>query len=699
MTGPDRALRRPGRTVGGAVVVAATVLGTLVGAWIAGPAGAADRQRDDTRLRLVQRTPWVEPEGELVVTVAVDAPPADGRITVDVHSALRGRFELDASIRRQGLGAPLARVVDAPLAEVAPDGVLRIPVPVTAGAGEPDRLRLREGGVHPVEVVVRDAGGEEAAALVTHLVRLPDEVEARLGVAPALDLRAPPALGPAGAVTVPPGARPTLTAAADVLAAHPGAVITATFTPETLEALRTGAAPLDRSLLDDLRDLAERGALRAGWSPWVDVDPARLDASGLADVVDELLARGASALRTTIGTATDLGTVILTEAPTPADLAALARHGAARVVLPAAALPPVDPNTFVVALLRPFALVAGDTLLTATTPDPQLQARLDPDAADPVLAAHHALADLAALWFDRPGYERGTTVVLPDPAAAPVLVDELLGGLTGSPLHRVGAVDEVLDATELAASGGTDAPLTDPADALLRAPLDGPPPEPLPGYAEQRRLTSLAIDAVASVVTDPATVRSLRDRLAVSASADLDDAARDLYVVGVAESVDAITAGISVEGGRSVTLAARDGTLPVTLRNDTGGEIRVALRLESDKLSFPDGERRELTLTEPITTLEIPVRARASGTFPLEIRLSSPDGVLELGAARYTVRSTAVSGLGLLLGGVALAVIAAWWFRTARRVRRARRADAPPPTADDSAAVEEPGLGQARVER
>ncbi|HSL56300.1 MAG TPA: DUF6049 family protein, partial [Acidimicrobiales bacterium] len=358
--------------------------------------------------------------------------------------------------------------------------------------------------------------------------------------------------------------------------------------------------------------------------------------------------------------------------PTPAELAALTRHGVARVVLPASALPPIDPNTFVVALVSPFGLAAGDAVLTAITPDPALADRLDPSAGDPVLAAHHALTDLAALYFDRPAYARGTALVLPDPSSAPRLVSELLAGLASAPIITSASVADVMAAADLASAQGTDAPLTDPNDALVRAPLDGPDPTPLGDYARQRTLTTLAIDAAASVVPGSPRIDDLRELLAVTASADLDATGRDLYMLEITDQVDELTAGIGMEGGRTITLAARDGTLPLQLRNDTGGEVRVSLRFESDKLTFPEGERIDLTLVEESTPLEVPVEARASGTFPLDITLTSPDGVLELGRARYTVRSTAVSGLGLLLGGVAVAVLAVWWARTARRARRQR---------------------------
>jgi hypothetical protein len=64
---------------------------------------------------------------------------------------------------------------------------------------------------------------------------------------------------------------------------------------------------------------------------------------------------------------------------------------------------------------------------------------------------------------------------------------------------------------------------------------------------------------------------------------------------------------------------------------------------------------------------------RASGAFPLRITATSPDGVLTVSRARVTVRSTAVSGVGLVLSIGALLVLVVWWashWRTARRNRR-----------------------------
>ncbi|HSL59322.1 MAG TPA: hypothetical protein VK866_15855, partial [Acidimicrobiales bacterium] len=303
-----------------AALAAALALVTAAGHGPA-PVGAAvdtPHQRTTPELALVERTPWVAAEGELRLALELRGIAPDATVRVTVHEPLRGRFELDASITRERLGRTLLTVVDSPVADAAPDGVLRLAVPVTEGTdGPPGSLRLLSEGISPVEVVVTDAEGDELVALVTHLVRLPTEVDAPLGVATALDLGAPPALQGDGSVVVPADVRARLTALADVLERHPDVVVTTMFTAETLSALAGGDAPLDAALVADLRTLTTAGVLAPVWSPWVRVDAARLDVSGLTSVVDEMLARGSATVRSTLGVAPDQATVLLPTEPTP----------------------------------------------------------------------------------------------------------------------------------------------------------------------------------------------------------------------------------------------------------------------------------------------------------------------------------------------------------------------------------------------
>jgi len=67
------------------------------------------------------------------------------------------------------------------------------------------------------------------------------------------------------------------------------------------------------------------------------------------------------------------------------------------------------------------------------------------------------------------------------------------------------------------------------------------------------------------------------------------------------------------------------------------------------------------------------VRARASGTFSLDTRITSPDGSLNLAETSLEVRSTAVSQLGLVLTISAGFFLLAWWIKHFRATRRARK--------------------------
>jgi hypothetical protein len=126
----------------------------------------------------------------------------------------------------------------------------------------------------------------------------------------------------------------------------------------------------------------------------------------------------------------------------------------------------------------------------------------------------------------------------------------------------------------------------------------------------------------------------------------------------------------------------------------------VELRLSSQRLIFhlfvpsdgkcriptPTSEVCDLILTTQNTTLKVPVETRSSGVFPLDVSLYTTDGSQQLAYNRDTVRSTAVSGVGVVLIAVAIASLALWWARDLRHGRRARQLV---PAPEDGAAFDE----------
>lgn len=120
----------------------------------------------------------------------------------------------------------------------------------------------------------------------------------------------------------------------------------------------------------------------------------------------------------------------------------------------------------------------------------------------------------------------------------------------------------------------------------------------------------------------------------------------------------------------SVTFTSQRGSVPVTVRNATTYSVRVRIALDSAKLRFPGGASRVATVEPPGEPVIFTALATSTGTFPVHIRITSPDGTVAFDEDEVTVRSTAanVPALALTAGGAAFLVI---W--SARHIRRRRR--------------------------
>src|SRR5207248_6328800 len=196
--------------------------------------------------------------------------------------------------------------------------------------------------------------------------------------------------------------------------------------------------------------------------------------------------------------------------------------------------------------------------------------------------------------------------------------------------------------------------------------------------ARQRLVTFGSI-----VDPDNAVYELLQEQLLVAHSTDLRASRQRAYVSGVEQGVDHQLHRIQTPAG-SITLTARGGQIPVTLRNGTGYPVHLVVTVRSDKLEFPGGQARDgsrlpnevsrkLDLLRSNETARFTVLTRASGAFPIQITLESPDGSLVVSKTRLTVRSTAAPGLGLFLSAAAGLFLLVWWGRHALHGRRARR--------------------------
>jgi hypothetical protein len=626
----------------------------LVSALGSSGAGAGPLQEPTATLQLVDQTPWVEEGGTYQVRVRADDPPAGATVRATVHPASTSRIDFARAQQGQDLEDPIVDTGPVP----AEAQLIRLPF------AEAD---LDGTGVYPIQVTLAAGSGEALDQFVTHVVRLPGAGSdaAAMAFALVLPIDGGPGIRPDGRNGLRPAGLDDVRAVTSALLDHPDVPLTVLPTPDTAEAL-AGTDDLD----DLRRALRERQVLT---SPYVPIDLSAWVAAGMDDEIAFETTTGDTTLEEYLGVRPDRGSAVTDSTITPAALSRLRALGADQVVIPDAALAPLDPAEFPVTLAAPFAVEtsAGDRQRAAVA-DAGLVGHLE-ETDDPVLDAHTLLADLAVIALDRPAEARGVVLAAPvgwGPRAA--FLDTLLGALEQPGLVRSVTLDRWFAEVPDASVDGVP---------LVRA-LEPDPPVDLGRYPQDRAISRLSIEGYSSLVgEDNPRVPSLERRLLVSGSSAFGRTQRQAYIDAISVEIEGARDAIRVPEEQTVTLTSRDGRIPLNISNENLYDVEVLVRLESDDLEFSDAEgedtgRIELPLELPrstVTQLEVDVTARSSGSFPLEISLTSPDRVLDVGQTDVTVRSTAVSGVGLVISIGAVLFLAVWWASHFRSVRRARK--------------------------
>ena len=635
-----------------AVAVCAALFVSLV---VAPPVASA--QNEGAVLRVASQTTWLQPDGtwELRLQVAGVPDPDNVEVRVIVHRRVSSRSQFDLTLAGKSLGTTI-RATTARLSEWPPDAVGARRYAATASD-----LQLTVTGVYPVEVVLRERGGDTLDRLVTHLLFLAKPIEGpRLGVSWIMPVHATPSTNADGERQLPPlGPLSTLVdvARSPAYASFPLALAP---TPETLAGLAASRDAATRQLLDDLRALATDHQVLA--RPWVPVDVRAFVAGSLDGELAAQRRRGRDITASVLGVDPDTRTWVGGETLDDAAVRRLRDLQVDRLVVPEADLAPIELS---LTLAQPFQLDVGSPRpVDAVMADGGLRAHFT-NRGDQVLAAHQLLADLAVLYLDAPQRERAVVIAPPRtwrPTRA--FLDAALQGVTSSPVlsgMRIGDVFSTIDA----ATVRRGAPMVRELATSTRTPA-------LP--ASRIRDDRGRIEAIGSTlpVNSPA-YDALDRRLLTAESADLTSATRADRLASLERGVQRMVDAVLVPRSRTLTLTAREGEVPLTFQNRSNDTLTVLVRLESDRLEFPDGTERSLVLPPRNTTMRVRVRARTAGAFPLRVTLVSPQGGLALASSRFTVRSTAASGVGIALSAGAALFLLLWWARHLVRGRRARR--------------------------
>ena len=650
-----------------AVLAAVAAVAAVVPVPLVAPAGAQGQPpappttaAPSPRMSLTFQSPSVGPGSEFVLRLRIDrSVPASAELTVTVFRAVQTRSEFEQTLEDR-INRPIAAASPAtPVGSLPPDpsGDVTVRLPVELGTTD---------GVFPVRVELRERGAAAPLArFVTHLTYLTgDHSGPELALALVLPVR--------GRMSLPPD-QPRALVGLDELAASIGALdgfrgvpFALEPSPETLAALAASTDDRAERAVETLRRLATDHPVIAG--PYAPLGVQALTGAGLFDEVANQLETSRRVLSEVLRTPPQARTWVETESLDAEGIDALVRQGVEFLVAAEPVLEPVpDLN---VTISRPFALAGREEDVPALSADGGLSAHFN-DHPNQALQANRLLADLAVLWLDAPASDRRAVVAVAPPGwkASRSFLETLSGGLSQNPIVEAVSLETAFTTITAATSSR--------GVALVRRPAVAPP-SPLGDLADGLRQARRRLASLSTVLPAPAEpgegVALLEDRLLVAQSSELPSPRdRQAYVdaveAGIADSLDAI----EMPEGRSITLTARRGQIPVTFQNRTGAPVKVLVTMGSDKLEFPQGTTKSVELTRRNTTERFEVVALTSGAFPLRITLQSPAGELLIGQARLTVRSTAASRVSVVVSFGALGFLALWWGRHIVRGRRARR--------------------------
>ena len=574
-----------------------------------------------------------------------------------------------------------------------PAGGIDVDLPVNNGNGS---LPLTTTGVYPVQAFLERGGARLGAPLRTFVVFAANDALRHLNVSLVVPLAAAVPISSSGSVgTLPARSAPTLRAEiADLNDWHVAATVAADV--PTLEALTKGDGA-DQGAVAGLRAAVSSGdeVLPATSLPF---DLGALVSAGLTHDIQEELAAGEVALKTSLGVSPAPTTWAFAQGVDPATAATLETMGARQLAVPEADLSGLPASDLKLTFAQPTKVSVPNGQMDVIGADSELSARIGQAAApgQAVLVANQVLAELAMIDLEAPSDDRGV-VVMPAEGTMidPGFLAVLLAGLDGNPLIKGVTLAQIFHQVPLATVASAVPGAT--ARPLVRQ-LAGPSSAaPLQGTRQlQDALNGVAADAEVYGTAAP-LVGELSQELVACLSSVFSATQRAAAIGAALQSAQVALAKVRLPPVDSITLTSRQGSLPLSLQSAAGVPVHVRLVLSSEELSFvakrfdqgscsPEGpgfEWCQLTLTQATTALEVPVVVRTIGAFPLTLEVETPDGSRQIAGGTYTVRSTAISDLGLVLMVGAALFLAVWWARNARHGRRAKRLVPRPEDPDD----------------
>lgn len=520
------------------------------------------------------------------------------------------------------------------------------------------RIEFNGSGIYPVrvEVMIDDVS---RAALVTFVNRYDPSREVRpmpINVVVALD--SPITLQPDGSRLIDQPTRTKIEKLIKLLTLD-SSRMTVQISPELIDGLSRSSNPDDQSLLVQL--VAALGSAPIVPGPYVQFDPSAASANKQADQFNSVIEKGITTWQQVLPSTRTVSSIWFARKPLDENgLDLLVKAGVRSVVMlptSSAALGEFDNAA------RPYRLESNDVDLSLHLVDKNYVDQLSTPTKNAFSSATYLAAQILAQRRQIEA-EGGT----------PALRRVVLASRDGSVVN-----EDLIHETMLILSRV-------PQQVALRTMTNLPAPR-LDAYKPSlskvniasfvERATKIAdlrkdTEKLRSTISPEATIwQDWNERLLVMSSDSMTDAKRDEFISATRDQLKKIRQSVTLQEGTTFTLGSRESTLRLDLQNSSDFAMTVQVQVVSSKLRFKNEIATIQIPANGSNELVVDVVALSNGLFPVEVKIFTADGLSQLGKKiEVSARVNALAGLGQIVTGVGLLLLATWWVAHIRRKYR-----------------------------
>lgn len=385
---------------------------------------------------------------------------------------------------------------------------------------------------------------------------------------------------------------------------------------------------------------------------YVPINIAELEKRGLSSEYIELVTKGRTRIKNTEFSAP--ARTLVTKSITNDSVEIFARSGIDQVI--------VDEDTFSSTQRpthKPVSLTQNNTSIRVAAKNTAIAKNLPTSLSDSA-RSNYLVAATSVVALESPSIKRGFILPLDMNTLSGATISQFLKSTTNSPLIKTATTERFFQ----------DMPDDKNLEKkLARAKF----PEHVASTfsVEEFEEMNQYLSATNSMVNPDTELGSIAKWMKSAAYSSSDRKISRYVSVEKAQDLTlSVKKSIALPEKRTLTITSREDKIPVTIKNSYGSPLSVVVSISSDKLAFPEGSEFPIVLADENSTIQIPVRARTSGSFPVTIKLLTPEGSIEIGSRNATVRSTVVSGSGIAIAVSSLLFLAIWWASHYRKTKK-----------------------------